>query len=96
MDTPDQDNQSSSFGGEELDLTFPSTWAYTIIGEDEPQIRDAIAEIVGVYEHTFVFSHQSRAGKYRSYQLEVTVPNDEERLRIFRELHLSGAIVYVF
>jgi len=87
---------SDPFGGERLDLAFPCPWTYTVIGEDELELRVAVTEIVGSLEHTFSFSHRSRAGKYRSFQLEVNVPSDEERLRIFRELHESDWVVYVF
>lgn len=82
--------------GQKLELEFPCPWTYTVIGEDEPALQSAVASIVGAHEHTLTYSHTSKAGRYRSYQLVVTIPSDEERLRIFRELHGHDDVRYVF
>ncbi len=78
----------------ELELTFPCPWTYTVIGESEPRVRAAIASVVGDVEHTLEFSHASRTGKYQSLRLELTVDSDEQRLRIFRELHEHPDVSY--
>ncbi len=82
--------------GRKLQLDFPCAWTYTVIGERERDLYEAMRVVVGEHEHTIQFSHESRGGRYRSYQLEVTVPSDEERLRIFRELHAHVHVRYIF
>lgn len=87
--------KGSPIEGEKLDLEFPCPWTYTIFGADEELLRAAAAEIVGEAQHTLEFSHESKSGKYRSLHLEVTVTDDEHRLRIFRELHEHADVAYV-
>ena len=84
------------FAGEELELSFPCSWSYTVIGEDEGEVHAAIASAVQGLEHSITFSHESKGGKYRSYQLEVLVPTNAERLRVYRELHASTHVRYLF
>jgi len=97
VDGNDQEvNPQDPLAGKELELTFPCAWSYTVIGEEDADVRAAIAAAVGDLEHTLEFSHESKGGKYRSYQLEVVVETDEVRLRIYRELHDSEKVRYLF
>lgn len=79
----------------QLELSYPCTWGYTVISEGESQLRAAVAGVVGDLEHTFEPSNRSSRGRYLSFRLEVVVRTDEERLRIFRELHEHAAVRYV-
>jgi uncharacterized protein len=85
----------SPLDGQNLDLTYPCPWTYKVFGRDEDSLRTAIAPIVGELEHTIRFSNRSRSGKYVTLELEVTVPSDERRLGIYRELHEHEAVVYL-
>ncbi len=95
-DEPKPLDPADPFGGETLELEYPCPWSYTVIVDQDQAIETVIAPIVGALEHTCKASNESRSGKYRSYQLEVTVPSDEERLRIFRELRAAEPVRYVF
>jgi len=93
-----QEKPTDPFGEpeQELELSYPCSWSYTVIGEEDVEVRAVIASAVGDLDHTVSFSHESKGGKYRSYKLEVVVPTNRERLRIFRELHESERVRYLF
>ena len=76
------------------DLTFPCPWTYTVIGSDEARLRAAVHSTVGPIAYRLEFSHSSKTGKYQSFQLEVVVNDDFERLRIFRELNAHPDVSY--
>ncbi len=91
MDSPNSPDGSP----ERLELTFPTPWTYTIFGTAEEAVRDAVRSIVTSLEHELTFSNASKTGRFLSFQLVVTVPSDEERLRIFRELREHDAVLHL-
>ena len=82
--------------GKELELEYPCSWVYTVIAEQEDSLRAAVESIVAPLSHELRFSNRSKAGRYSSFQLEVTVHTNNERLRIFRDLQAHASIRYVF
>jgi putative lipoic acid-binding regulatory protein len=92
---PDDPLAGTPLEGKKLELDYPCAWTYTVIGEDEAVLREVVVGVVGSLEHTLSFSHASKSGKYRSFELVVTVPSDVERLTIFRLLHEHPDIRYV-
>lgn len=78
-----------------LELDYPCRWDYTVIGRDEPKMRDAIAEIVGDSEHTLRPSNTSRTGKYTSLALQVVVADDQMRIEIFHALRGHDDVMMV-
>ena len=85
----------SPFGNEKLDITYPSPWPYTVIGEDEFKMRVAIGEICDELEHFVEVSNRSRTGRYCSLKIEAIVNSDEERHAIYHKLLQSDEIRYV-
>ena len=70
-----------------LELDYPCTWSYTIIGASEEAIRRAVAELMGDRRHTLAFSHRSKTGKFCSLHLELTVDDEEHRMATYHALH---------
>jgi len=95
MSNADARFSNAPFGGRELEIDYPCSWSYTVIGRDEQRMRAAIAGIVGVADHTVTNSRQSATGKYRSLALEVFVWSDEQRLSIFSALYDHPDIRFV-
>ena len=89
-----QDDENP-FGDAELELTYPCPWTYTVIAETEEAARSAARGAVGALEHTFSFSRKSSGGRYLSFQLEVVVTSDNERLAVFRALQAHVDVRYV-
>jgi len=77
------------------EVEYPTEWGYRVIGEDEEQIRVAIDEVVDTLDYSVKFSKTSKNGKYRSFEVKVTVPNEGERDRVFRELKARNCIKMV-
>jgi putative lipoic acid-binding regulatory protein len=94
-DMKDSFDADGPLGGRELELTYPCTWSYTVIGRDELRMRAAVSAIVGQEDHTVRHSHQSRTGKYRSLALDVFVWSNEQRLAIFAALQAHPDVRFV-
>jgi putative lipoic acid-binding regulatory protein len=69
-----------------LDITYPCTWGYTVIGPCEASLRVAIAVVVGDAEHSVEMGNTSRSGRYVSLRLSVVVTSDGQRQSIHRAL----------
>jgi putative lipoic acid-binding regulatory protein len=91
---PSDSPAGTNGGPPELNLEYPCPWTYTVIGTDEDRVRTAVAGVMGEMAHELRFSHSSKTGKYRSYNLELEVRSEQERLRIYRELHDHSDITY--
>lgn len=64
---------------QKLELEYPCTWVYKLIGPDQDLLRKAIAEVVQGRECTVSLSNSSRTGKYHCLNLEITVHSEEDR-----------------
>lgn len=71
---------------EKLEMTYPATWGYRVIGLDEPELRRAISEIFKNREYTITISNKSSAGKYVSLHVELIVYDEAERMRLYAAL----------
>jgi putative lipoic acid-binding regulatory protein len=67
-------------------VEYPCRWEYKTIGLDEVLMRAAIAEIMADLEHELSYSRNSRAGRYCSLLLAVTVESEDHRNAIFTAL----------
>ena len=65
-------------------IEYPCEWEFRIIGTDPALIRNAVAAVVGEQEHSLCDSNKK--GRYLSMILELQVPSEAERNRIYREL----------
>ena len=68
------------------EIDYPCPWSFKVIGRDETQIRDAIAEIVGEYAHTVTLSNHSAQGNYCSLNLEMVVIDEPHRIGTYTAL----------
>ena len=77
------------------DIDYPCPWSFKVIGREEDEIRQAVAEIVGDHAYTLTFSNQSAHGKYCSLNLDMVVVDEPHRLTTFEALmhHASIQIV---
>lgn len=76
-------------------IDYPIRWTYKVIGEDESNVRSAIASVVGNRDHAIAFSHTSSSGKYVSLTVDVLVHNEDERNGVFEQLgvHVDVRVV---
>ena len=80
---------------EKLELDYPCQWLYKIIGQEEDALLCAIKEIFADTEHCLNHSNTSSSGKYISYNVELTVQNEESRNFFYMALKEHPAIKMV-
>ena len=67
-------------------LDYPCQWLYKVIGIEEEQLRQAIAEIIPDTPCEINLSKSSSSGKYLCLNVELTVQSEEERNSIYESL----------
>ena len=67
-------------------LDYPCQWLYKVIGADQEQVRQAIAEIISDTPCEINLSNSSSSGKYLCLNVELTVQNEKERNTIYENL----------
>ena len=67
-------------------LDYPCQWLYKVIGIEEEQLRQAIAEIIPDTPYEINLSKSSSSGKYLCLNVELTVQSAEERNSIYESL----------
>ena len=77
------------------EIAYPCEWEYTVIGTDEPLLRDAIAECFCGKEYSVEFSKKSKAGKHVSLVVKAKVTDEDERVKLFNLLCKHKAIKMV-
>lgn len=70
----------------ELELSYPCSWSYRVVGRDEGTVRRAIAEVVQTRNHLVEHSNDSASGKYVSLRLTLTVVSADDRTDVFDAL----------
>lgn len=88
--------------GKKVQIDYPCSWEYTLIGEDPVRIQAAVDRILSSQEfwganprYSLIDSRESGGGKYRSLLLRVDVTDEGQRLRLFTALSDDEAIRFV-
>ena len=71
---------------EKLELTYPCSWTYKLIGYEKEAIQKAIHEVIVERAHNLNHSNASKTGKYVSMNLDLVIQNDDERNFIYEAL----------
>jgi putative lipoic acid-binding regulatory protein len=71
---------------QKLELTYPCTWCYKVVGYERAGIEIAAMEIFCERNYSLEPSKLSRGGKYISMNLELLVHNEDERTYFFETL----------
>jgi putative lipoic acid-binding regulatory protein len=66
------------------DIHYPCQWHYRLIGEDRAAIMEAIRASVDISTCVITEGNVSSGGRYLSINLEVTVGDEAERLRLYQ------------
>lgn len=71
---------------EKLELTYPCSWSYKLIGYEKEAMQKAIHDVIIEREHKLKHSNVSKTGKYISLNLELLVHNEDDRNFIYQAL----------
>jgi putative lipoic acid-binding regulatory protein len=77
------------------EISYPCSWPYRIVCEDEAGVRAAIAELVGDAPHTLAKIGASASGRYSRLELVVTVRDEAQRNAIFGALGRVATVRFV-
>jgi len=69
-----------------LQLQYPCSWCYKLIGENKDNLRSAIKSIIKEKPYTLTNSNQSKNGKYISMNLELLIDHEDERKYLYEAL----------
>ena len=71
---------------QKLELQYPCSWCYKLIGYEKEAIAVAIKEVILEKEHKLSHSNASKTGKYISMNLDIVIHNEDERNYIYESL----------
>lgn len=71
---------------EKLELSYPCSWSYKLIGYEKEAIQKAIHDVILQREHSLKHSNASKTGKYVSMNLDLIIQNEDERNFIYEAL----------
>ena len=71
---------------EKLELDYPCNWSYKLVVLESINIKVTVKEIVSKREHTISKSKSSSKGKFKSYNLELLVHNEDDRKTLYQVL----------
>lgn len=85
----------NDFKDKKLELNYPCNWTYKVIGNDEKSVKNAIVEVVLEKPHKIEPSKISQNGKYHSFNLEIIVSSEDERIVIYESLRKHQSVKMV-
>ncbi|SDP67797.1 HP0495 family protein [Desulforhopalus singaporensis] len=80
---------------EKPEINYPCVWVYKVIGEDCSLLKEEIVRACAPHDVTITHSHSSSKGKYHSLNAELTVPDEQVRLGIYKQLKSADAVKFV-
>lgn len=80
---------------DKAEIEYPCQWVYKVIGEDCTLLKDVIEQACAPLQVTIGHSHTSSKGKYHSLNAELTVPDEQTRLKIYAALKNNAAVKIV-
>ena len=78
-----------------LQLEYPCSWTYKIIGMDPDEMKCAVYEIIRDRQCRISPSRQSETAKYFSLSVELTVESESHRTNLYEALKAHRAIKLV-
>ena len=78
-----------------LQLEYPCTWVYKIIGYNKAEMQIAVAEIIRTCEYKISDSRSSETAKYHCLNVELTVGSESQRTALYEALKAHRAVKMV-
>ena len=78
-----------------LQLEYPCSWVYKIIGADADEMRRAVAEIICDRAYKITHSRSSETAKYHSLNVELSVESESHRTTLYEALKAHRAVKIV-
>jgi uncharacterized protein len=78
-----------------VQLEYPCSWIYKIIGPDADEMRNAVAEIICDRTYKISPSRTSETAKYQCLNVELSVESESHRTAIYKALSVHPAVKVV-
>jgi len=78
-----------------LELEYPCDWCYKIILLEKDNPHDIAKEILYKRDHIVIDSKSSKKGKFKSYNVNLTVHSDEDRTKLHKQFEAHKDIKMV-
>lgn len=69
-----------------LELDYPCNWSYKLVVLESTNIKAVVEEILIKRVHSLKESRSSSKGKFKSYNLDLIVHNDDDRKSLHEQL----------
>ena len=79
----------------ELAIEYPCSWRYKLIVNSKSDIKTIMKRVLKDREYTVNFSHESRNGSYKSYNLDIVVLDGKDREGLFEVLKADSDIKFI-
>jgi putative lipoic acid-binding regulatory protein len=79
----------------EISIEYPCSWRYKLIVIAKSDIKTITKRVLKNREHTINFSHESKNGGYKSYNLDILVFNGKDREELFEALKADSDIKFI-
>jgi len=78
-----------------LEIEYPCSWEYKIIGDDENSLRDEVAQLLKNNDYNLFLSKKSSSGRFVSLNLKTVVSSEAERTNLYKLLKNNPLIKIV-
>ena len=78
-----------------LELEYPCNWCYKIVLLNEKNAKKIASTILEDRDHKVTNSKTSSKGKFKSYNIDLTVHSDEDREDLHKKFHAHKDIKMV-
>jgi putative lipoic acid-binding regulatory protein len=75
-----------------LQMEYPCSWVYKIIGVDPDEMRCAVAEIIQDRHYEISLSRSSQTAQYTCLNVELTVESESHRKSLYETLKAHRAV----
>jgi uncharacterized protein len=76
-------------------IDYPTLWTYKVIGRDEAGILEAIKDAIGQRDHEVKASKVSSKGRFLSYEVTLSVVNEDDRVGLFHRIQAHSEVKMV-
>lgn len=90
-----ENNTLGPFCQRKPDISYPCTWEYKVIGENQEKLKEVIREACAPLKPHISLSNISSSGRYYSLNATLEVADESTRLLIFDKIQKSSDVKMV-
>lgn len=79
----------------EIAIEYPRIWRYKLIMTTQGDINALMKRVLKDREHSVKFSHKSKNGGYKSYNLDILVFDSKDKEALFRALETDSDVKFI-